>query len=167
MKGTESLMAKTVINEAYGSAGMPQKQKAEAMLDMKGMTDLLTETNTYMKTMGFNMEQPDAMKELFRDDNTARDYIDGLSEGLEGEDAATFRTLAHTTLDEIMGRGSFANKGILNLLTEDNVSAGFMPIAKLIFPMLRFTWPRLHVKEICNVVPMDSPEIVRVRHLAA
>ena len=125
-----------IINEVYGSMGSTSRKQTskDAFLDMHGMQELLTETNSTLRTFGFNMEEPDAMKTLFRDNNAAGQYIDSLSEGLEGEDAKNFRVMANNTMDMILGRNNFANKSILSLLTEDNTSAGFMPVAKLIFP---------------------------------
>ena len=136
-------MAKTVVNEAVGAFGKFTPSTGvttPSMLDMNGVVDLLTETNNTLTNMGIDLEQPNAMIDILRDENSANMYIDGLSEGLEGEDLKNFKTLCHTMLDEVNGRGSFANRALLSALSEDNVSAGFMPVSKLIFPMFRFTW---------------------------
>lgn len=155
-------MAKTVINESFGSFGDFNNSKGtDELLDIGGMETLLTETNNTLRTMGVDMEDPLVMRNIYRDESTANTYIDALAEGLKDDDMKNFKTLCHTLLDEINGRGPFANKATLMALTEDNNSAGFMPVSKLVFPMFRFTWPRLHVKEITTVVPMDAPEITR------
>lgn len=154
-------MATKVLNEVSGKFGtFSEDAHNPSLLDMESVAELLTETNNTLKGTGFDIEAPDAMRTLYTNDSLARTYIDGLSEGLEGEDAKNFRILSNNMMDCITGKGQFSNKGILNLL-EDNTSAGFMPVSKLIFPMFRFSWPRLHVREITTVVPMDSPEITR------
>lgn len=119
-------MATKFISEATGKFGnFRTSTTSPAELDMAGVTELLTETDNMLKTTGFDIEAPDAMRSIYTDSSVARTYIDGLSEGLEGEDAKLFRTLSENMLDAIVGRGQFANKGYLPLL-EDNVSAGFM-----------------------------------------
>lgn len=155
-------MARTVLNEQF--IGFNESNiggGTSDLLDMSGMQTLLTETNHTLSTVGVDLEDPEVMKNIFRDEASASMYIDGLAEGLNEEDTKNFKTLSHNMLDAINGRGHFSNQSIMSMLMEDNNSVGFMPKAKLIFPMFRFTWPRLHVREICTVVPMDSPEMVR------
>lgn len=125
------------------------------------MTTLLTESESTLRGYGVDMEDPEAMKNVFRDDTTASMYIHSLAEGLDEEDTKNFIQLSENMMDAIMGRKYFSNKAVLQALTEDNNSVSFLPKAKLIFPMFRFTWPRLHVREITTVVPIDSPETVR------
>ena len=111
---------------------------SEAILDGNGLTELLTETNLTMKTHGVDLESPNAMTEVFTNDSAAQMYIDSLAEGLDMEDTKNFKILANNMLNEINGRNGYS--GIMQALSEDNVSAGFLPKAKLLFPMFRFTW---------------------------
>lgn len=134
---------------------------ADSMLDATKLTTLLEEVETTMFHSGVDMTAPDAMRRIYSDRSVADMYIDGLAEGLNPEDTKYFKSLCNNMLDEITGAGPFANSGgTLSMLCE-NTSAAFMPKAKVLFPMFRFTWPRLHIREICTVIPMDSPEIVR------
>ena len=123
-------------------------------------TDLLSETYNTLNTFGVDMEAPDAMGKVFNDESTAKIYIESLAEGLDAEDTRNFMILSENIMGSITGKGS-GSRSIMSMLNESNLSASFLPKAKLIFPMFRFTWPRLHIREIVNVVPMDSPEIVR------
>ena len=95
-------MARTVVNESVGSFGKftpDTGTPTPSMLDMNGVVDLLSETNNTLTSMGIDLEQPNAMIDILRDENSANMYIDGLSEGLEGEDLKNFKTLCHTMLD--------------------------------------------------------------------
>ena len=97
-------MAKTIVNEAVGAFGKFTPSTGvttPSMLDMNGVVDLLSETNSTLTQMGVDLEQPNAMIDILRDENTANTYIDGLSEGLEGEDLKNFKALCHTMLDEV------------------------------------------------------------------
>lgn len=155
-------MAREVLREQLISSNTPSVYKnSDALLDISSMTTLLTESNDTMSRIGVDMERHDAMNSIFNDDQTARMYIDSLAEGLDPEDTHMFKVLSENMLDAIVGRGWYANRATLSALSEDNNSAGFLPKAKLVFPMFRFCWPRLHVREITTVIPMDNPEIVR------
>ena len=156
-------MARTILNEQFIGLNESNLKSGgdSAILDMSGMSCLLEETNSTLRTIGVDLEDPEVMRNIFRDESAANMYVDALAEGLAGEDMSNFKALCHTMLDSINGRGAFANQATLSLLMEDNNSSGFMPKAKLVFPMFRFTWPRLHIREICTVIPMDSPEMVR------
>ena len=133
-------MARTVLNEQFiGMNESLMKGGSDDILDMGGMSTLLEETNNTLRTVGVDLEDPECMKNIFRDEASASLYIDGLAEGLNEEDMRNFKALSHNMLDAINGRGAFTNQSIMSLLMEDNNSVGFMPKAKLIFPMFRFT----------------------------
>ena len=154
-----------IINEEYvrtPSTSSTYQNDVDEILNSSGMTDLLSETFSTLNTVGVDMEAPDAMGKVFNDEATASIYIDSLAEGLNAEDTKNFKILSENIMGSITGKGT-GSRSIMSMLNESNLSASFLPKAKLIFPMFRFTWPRLHIREIVNVVPMDSPEIVRVR----
>lgn len=155
MKGSLNRTNMKFINETLNHSAN------DAFLDLKGMTNLMENANHTLRGYGVNLEDPDCMKNIFRDETTSNIYIDSLAEGLEGKDLQDFKALSKNMMDNINGRGSFAGKSILQSLTEDNTSASFLPKAKVLFPMFRFTWPRLVAKEFCTVMPMDAPEVVK------
>ena len=150
------------INEEFVKQPTSYQQDPNEILNSSDMTDLLSETYNTLNTFGVDMEAPDAMGKVFNDESTAKIYIESLAEGLDAEDTKNFMILSENIMGSITGKGS-GSRSIMSMLNESNLSASFLPKAKLIFPMFRFTWPRLHIREIVNVVPMDSPEIVRVR----
>lgn len=160
-------MAK-VFTEMLESPISNHKGGSNEFLDMKGLTTLLEEANKTVEGNGVEFNDRSFMSKIYSDPQTTNTYIESLAEGLAEEDIGMFKHLANNMVDCIMGRGDFSNRGsIMSMLTEDNISAGFMPKAKVLLPLFRFTWPRLHVREICTVMPMDTPEMIRVRRLAA
>lgn len=110
------------------------KRGTAEFLDVKGLTTLLEETNTSLTGFGIDLEKSDAMTRIYSDEQTTNTYIDSLSEGLSPEDIPIFKQLSVNMIDCMMGRGNFQNRGMMNVLTEDNISAGFMPKAKVLFP---------------------------------
>jgi hypothetical protein len=145
------------LNEDMGFKGTP------AVADIQNLTSLLENTNDTLQKYGVDLEDPNHMVNIFNSLETAGMYIDSLAEGLTGSDLTSFKTLSKNMLDAITGTGNFRNSGLLSILTENtaNVSAGFLPQAKVLFPMFRFTWPRLITKEFTTVMNMDSPEAIR------
>ena len=125
---------KIVLNEQYGAIDDPSFSNGADVLDTNELTSLLEETDRALQTTGISLEDPDAMTNIFSESNTAGMYIDSLAEGLNPADTKAFKYLCNNMINEINGTGKFNGRSTLKLLTEDNISAGFMPKAKLLFP---------------------------------
>ena len=95
-------MARTVLNEQFiGMNESLMKGGSDDILDMGGMSTLLEETNNTLRTVGVDLEDPECMKNIFRDEASASLYIDGLAEGLNEEDMRNFKALSHNMLDAV------------------------------------------------------------------
>ena len=133
-------MARTVTDEQYVKK-TPSLNKANTaeVLDGSQMAELLTETNQTLSNFGIDMERTDYMGQVLNDRGTASMYIDALAEGLNEEDTRNFKMLCENMLDVMTGKAQ-GSQSIMGLLNEGNLSASFLPKAKLVFPMFRFTW---------------------------
>lgn len=127
-------MARTVTDEQYvKKTPSINRGNSNDILDGTQMAELLTETNQTLSHFGIDMERSDYMGQVLNDSGTASMYIDSLAEGLNEEDTRNFKMLCENMLDYMTGKAE-GSQSIMGLLNEGNLSASFLPKAKLVFP---------------------------------
>lgn len=120
------------------------------ILNENDVLSMLMETSETFSAYNLDLSEDSDWRSMISEQTSRDRYFNILSEGLADKDADIFIKLCKNISESS------------NLLNESsNTSAGFIPQAKTVLPLFRFVWPRLVVKEFVNVVPMDSPEIVR------
>ena len=124
---------RTITEEQYVKKTPSTASTRPDVIDGSQMAELLTETNQTLKTFGVDIESRDAMSEVLNDSGTAGMYIDALAEGLNPEDTKNFKILCENMLNFMTGKAE-GSTSVMSLLIEGNLSAGFLPKAKLIFP---------------------------------
>jgi hypothetical protein len=77
-------------------------------------------------------------------------YIEGLASGLESKDKEEFMSFAHITRNHLWESSTF----MMN------------PYEQISFPLLRFFWPKLGIREAITVCPMDKPAMVKYMLMA-
>lgn len=118
------------------------------ILNENDVLGMLVETADTFSAYNLDLSEDSDWRSMISEQTSRDRYFNILSEGLDDKDADIFVKLCKNISES-------------SNLNESNTSAGFIPQAKTILPLFRFVWPRLVVKEFVNVVPMDSPEIVR------
>ena len=107
--------------------------------------NLLTESYKRVKRLtGHNPGEPTGFKQTIADKNSFNVYVKSLSEGLEGEHLEHFTQLAETTRVALMENSMFQ----LN------------PYETMTLPILRVFYPKLIAKELVNVMPINTPDVV-------
>ena len=74
-------MAHKILNEQFiGINNLNEDTGTDSILNIDSMTTLLTETNSTLKSCGIDMEDPEVMRHIYRDEATAN--IDTYTESL-------------------------------------------------------------------------------------
>lgn len=118
------------------------------ILNENDVLGMLMETSETFSAYNLDLTEDSDWRSMINEPTSRDRYFNILSEGLDDKDSDIFVKLCKNISES-------------SNLSESNTSAGFIPQAKTVLPLFRFVWPRLVVKEFVNVVPMDSPEIVR------
>lgn len=112
----------------------------------KNTKELLKESYAFTKkSTGIDPSKPGSFRELIVNDQSFDTYVNTLAEGLSARDVTGFKLLAENTRMTLL----------------ENSMYGINPYETLALPLLRVYFPKTIAKELCTVIPMNKPEIIR------